>query len=87
MAQIKNNGKDFSKRGMSVDVKPGHTPEQQARNMENAIKTLKRRVMQEGILKELRAREYFESKGTKKRKALAEARSREAKARRLAAQK
>lgn len=87
MAHKNNNGKDVHKRGMSVDVKPGHTPEQQARNVENAIKTLKRRVMQEGILKELRAREYFESKGTKKRKALAEARSREHKARRLAAQK
>lgn len=87
MAHMKNNGKDVHKRGMSVDVKPGHTPEQQARNVENAIKTLKRRMMQEGILKELRAREYFESKGTKRRKALAEARSREAKARRLSAQR
>jgi ribosomal protein S21 len=87
MAHVKNNGKEVHKRGMSVDVKPGHTPDQQARNMENAIKTLKRRMMQEGVLKELRAREYFESKGIKKRKALAEARSRENKARRLALQK
>lgn len=87
MSHAKNNGKEIHKRGLSVEVKPGYTPEQQARNVENAIKSLKQRMMREGILKELRAREYFESKGTKKRKALAEARGREAKVRRMNAQR
>lgn len=83
MAHTKNNGREVLKRGLSVEVKPGYTPEQQARNVENAIKTLKQRMMKEGVLKDLRAREYFESKGTKRRKALAVAKSRQAKARRL----
>jgi ribosomal protein S21 len=82
-----NNGKDVGKRGLAIEVKPSHNPDAQARNVENAIKNLKRRMIQEGIVKELRAREYFESKGTRSRKALQEAKRRDAKARRLAVEK
>jgi ribosomal protein S21 len=77
-------GRDVHKRGMTIEVKQGGGPEAQARNMENAIKNLKRRMLQEGVIRDLRAHEYFESKGTKKRKALQEAVRRANKAKRLA---
>ncbi len=78
-----NNGRDINKRGLSVDVKPANHPEAQAKAMEQAIRTLKRRMIQEGMIRDMRKHEYVETKGELRRKALAEAKRREAKARRI----
>lgn len=53
------------KKGMTVTVKNN--------NISNAISSLKRRMNDEGITKELRDREYYMSKGQKRRKAHAAA--------------
>lgn len=78
-----NNGRDINKRGLAVDVKPANHPEAQAKAVEQAIRTLKRRMIQEGVIRDMRKHEYAETKGQKRRKALAEAVRREAKARRV----
>lgn len=46
---------------MKIEVRNG--------DVNSAIKVLKKKVMKDGMLKELREREYYESKGTKRRKA------------------
>ena len=49
--------------------------------LETALKTLKRRLVQEGVVRDLRRKEFFESKGTVARKKLEEAKKREFKRR------
>lgn len=67
------NGRDINKRGMTVEVKPAHSPEQASKNLDQAMRTLKRRVVQEGLVRDMRRKEYFESKGQVRRKKLQEA--------------
>ncbi len=38
-------------------------------NVEKAMRILKKKLTEEGVFNELREREYYESKGTKRRKA------------------
>jgi small subunit ribosomal protein S21 len=56
------------KKGLTVEVRGG--------NVEGAIRLLSRRIKQEGIMRELRARTFYEKPSTKKRRKHAEAVSR-----------
>lgn len=67
------NGRDIQKRGLSVDVKPATSPEGAQKALESAIRTLKRRMVQEGVIKDLRRKEYAETKGQIRRKKLQDA--------------
>ena len=40
-------------------------------NVDKALRILKKKLQQDGLFNELRKREYFESKGTKRRRARA----------------
>ncbi len=53
------------KKGMTVDVRNG--------NVEGAIRLLSRRIKQEGLMRELRARSFYEKPSTEKRRKHAEA--------------
>ena len=92
---MKNNhyygcGKDIGKRGLTVEVKQVYNnvdsfekaAELRLKNLDNAIRTLKRTLMQEGVVKEMRDREFYMSKGQKRRKAKKEGIARAMKARR-----
>ena len=63
------NGRDIHKRGLAIELKPTHSPEAAAKALESAIKTLKRRSVQEGLIRDMRRKEYFETKGQIKRRA------------------
>jgi|HigsolmetaGSP11D_1036233.scaffolds.fasta_scaffold00182_30 ribosomal protein S21 len=62
------NGPFDGKRGMSVDVRNG--------NVESAIRLLGRKVKQEGVLRDVRARQYYEKPSVKRNKKKIEARIR-----------
>jgi len=68
-----DNGRDIRKRGLAIEVKPAHNPEQALRNLDSAMKTLKRRTVQEGLIRDLRRKEYAETKGQIRRKKRQEA--------------
>ena len=51
--------------GMVVHVRDG--------NVEKAIRVLKKKMIKNGVFQELRERQYYESKGTKRRKSKAAA--------------
>jgi len=53
------------KKGMTVEVRGG--------NVDGAIRLLSRRLKQEGVMRELRARTFYEKPSTKKRRKHAEA--------------
>jgi len=57
--------KEREKDGMIVEVRNG--------NVEKAIRILKKKLIADGFFQELRERTYYESKGTKRRKAKAAA--------------
>lgn len=63
------NGRDYYKRGMTVEVKPAHTAEAAQKALESALRTLKRRMVQEGLIRDMRRKEYHETKGQLRRKA------------------
>jgi len=63
--KYKNKYQESEKDGLTVTVRDG--------NVEKAIRVLKKKVMQAGILQELRERQFYESRGTKRRKAKAAA--------------
>ena len=67
------NGREIHKRGLTVDVKPAHNPEQALKNLDSALRTLKRRVVQEGLIRDMRRKEYVETKGQIRRKKKQEA--------------
>jgi len=68
------NGYFENKRGLSVEVRNN--------NIEGAIKTLGRKVKQEGLIRELRQRQFYEKPSTIRRRERAEAVSRALKAKR-----
>lgn len=68
MGSKKHNGSFDGKKGLTVEVRNG--------NIEGAIRLLSRRIKQEGIMRELRARSYYEKPSEKKRRKHAEAVSR-----------
>jgi small subunit ribosomal protein S21 len=53
------------KEGLTVTVRDG--------NVEKAIRIFKKKVVESGLLLEIRERQFYESKGTRKRKAKAAA--------------
>ena len=53
------HGKEVSKLSITVEVRGG--------NLEKAMRVLKKKVMKEGILKELRARQYYQKPSEIKR--------------------
>jgi ribosomal protein S21 len=63
------NGREIHKRGLAIELKPTHSPEAAAKALESAIKTLKRRSVQEGLIRDMRRKEYFETRGQIKRRA------------------
>lgn len=67
------NGRDIHKRGLAVDVKPASSPEMALKNLDQALRTLKRRMVQEGVVRDMRRKEYVETKGQLRRKAKQEA--------------
>jgi small subunit ribosomal protein S21 len=79
-------GRDLHKRGMTVDIKqiyhvdPSEKIDARNKAFDAAIKTLKRRMVQEGIIRDMRRKEYYESKGqiARKRKKEGERRVRKA---------
>lgn len=63
------NGRDFHKRGLTVEVKSSSSPEGAAKAVEAAIRTLKKLMVQEGTIRDMRRKEYAETKGQVRRKA------------------
>jgi ribosomal protein S21 len=84
---FQGGGREIHKRGMNVEVKqiynsePGEHSEARNKAFDAAVKTLKRRMVQEGVIRDMRRREYYESKGQidRKRKKEGERRARKAK--------
>jgi len=54
-----NNKRDDTPRGLAVDVHNN--------DITKALRKLKKKIADDGILQELRKREYYESRGTKRR--------------------
>lgn len=57
--QMSKHPKDQSTRGSKVEVHNG--------DVARALRKLKKRLAEDGLMQELRAREFYESKGTKRR--------------------
>lgn len=87
MSAHRNADKSTSKKGLTVEVRPGRDEKESKANLEHAIKLLKRRVMQEGLIRDLRKNEYHETKGQIRRRKHEEAVRRNAKALRLASER
>lgn len=60
MANSKHNEKDAIINGLRVEVRNN--------DINKAMRKLKKKIAEDDILQELRQREFFESKGTKRRK-------------------
>lgn len=80
---------NLRKYGLSVKIKPSFNPnpeeraKEEARNFENGMKNLKRLIQNDGLIKELRLREAYESKGQRRRRRKEEAIRRYRKKRRM----
>ena len=61
MSNSKHDEKNAIIPGMRVEVRNN--------DVNRALRKLKKKLAEDGILQELRMREYYESKGTKRRKA------------------
>lgn len=61
MANNKYNEKETGMSGLRVEVRNN--------DLGRALRKLKKKIADDGMLQELRAREFYESKGTKRRKA------------------
>ena len=61
MKNRKYKNQESEKDGLNVTVRDD--------NVEKAIRILKKKVIQSGVLQEIRERQSYESKGTKRRKA------------------
>jgi len=57
----KHDGMNSPVGGLRVEVKNN--------DVSKALRKLKKKIVEDGILQDLRKREFFESKGTKRRKA------------------
>lgn len=56
-----NQKKDIEKTGMQVEVRNN--------DVNRALRKLKKKLADDGLMQELRQREFYESKGTRRRKA------------------
>lgn len=68
MSKCKHFKSFDGKKGLSIEVRNG--------NIEGAVRLLSRRIKQEGIMRELRARAFYEKPSEKRRRKHAEAVSR-----------
>lgn len=68
MNRRNQNNDDFGKRGLKVEVRNN--------DVNFALRKFKKKVQEDGILQELRKREFFEKPSMKRKKAKAAARSR-----------
>ena len=84
MSAHKNSDRSSGKRGLTVEVRSGRDEKEAKSNLEHAMKLLKRRVMTEGLIKDLRKNEFAETKGQVRRRKQKEAVRRNAKNLRLA---
>lgn len=79
MKHERYSGRDIRKKGLTVEIKPvyGDDPvriqEIRVKAMDTALKTLKRRLVQEGVIRDMRRKEYVESKGQIRRRKRKEA--------------
>lgn len=73
MSAHRSNAREAGKRGLTIEVKPGRDDNEAKRNMEHAIKALKRRMLQEGMIRDMRKHEFAETKGQVRRKKREEA--------------
>jgi len=82
---IKEFGKELRKRGLSVDVRffPNSSKDDQAKAVDSAIKTLKRRMVQEGMVRDMKRKEFHITEGQCRRKEKADAIRRDQRAREL----
>ena len=55
----RNNDFETTKRGLSVEVHNN--------DVNKALRKLKKKIAEDGLLQDLRKREYYQSKGTKRR--------------------
>lgn len=73
-AHNKNSGHDIGKKGMTVHVKRNNAlygedlEKFNAKSLDSAIKTLKRRMVQEGVIRDVRRKEFYETKSQIRRK-------------------
>lgn len=66
-----NNAREFNKKGTSVQIRKNYNDtsgKTDEKVLDSAIKTLKRRMSQEGIIKDVRRKEHYESKGSIRRR-------------------
>lgn len=70
MKHFKDGGSPLGKTGLRVDIKGDPSD---PKNMEQAIKTLKRKTMQEGMIKDMRRIEYYEKGSERRRREFSEA--------------
>lgn len=61
MAKSKHNEKDALVSGLKVEVKNN--------DISRALRKLKKKIAEDGILQDIRSKEFYESKGTQRRKA------------------
>lgn len=77
--------KELNKKGLTVTLKPVYgddfekVSENRAKALESAIRVLKKRMLQEGMVRDMRRKEFYESKGTIRRRRKDEAVRRERK--------
>jgi ribosomal protein S21 len=82
-------GSFIRKKGLTVELKPIYgedsekVQDQRLKAMDSALKTLKRRLVQEGIIRDMRRKEYFETKGQIGRRKMAEAKLKQVKQQKL----
>lgn len=74
----KNSGQAVRKKGLTVEIRPifgtGRDAEKaRSSAFEQALRTLKRRIIQEGLIRDMRKHEYHETAGQKRRRKFAEA--------------
>ena len=73
-AHTKNSGQDIGKKGMTVSVKRNphlsgdDLDKANAKSLDSALKILKRKMIHEGVIRDIRRKEHHESKSQINRK-------------------
>lgn len=73
-AHYKNNGQEINKKGMTVQVKRNNILQGEdrekfnAKALDSAMKILKRRMVQEGVIRDIKRKEFYETKSQVRRK-------------------
>ncbi|AXH72842.1 MAG: 30S ribosomal protein S21 [Caudoviricetes sp.] len=65
-----NNARDFNKKGTSVNIRKNYKDDGKLdeKGLEVAIRSLKKIMRQEGVIRDVRRKEHYESKGTIRRR-------------------